>query len=206
MPGRVLATRGAELNYTKPSAADPDPPPQQAKPAQREALGRSRGGLSTKLHLAADSRCRPLGFITTLGQRHDSVAFELTLAQVAVARIGPGRSRTRPDAVLADKAYSSRAIRAHLSGRKIKAVIAIKDDQNTARLNKGARGGRPLSFDKVHYRDRNTVERAVNKLRAHRAVGTRYDKRDYMYRGTVTVATISIWLRDPDIHPLRDTP
>ena len=206
MPGRVLATRGADLNYTKPSAADPDPPPQQAKPAQREALGRSRGGLSTKLHLAADSRCRPLGFITTLGQRHDSVAFELTLAQVAVARIGPGRSRTRPDAVLADKAYSSRAIRAHLSGRKIKAVIAIKDDQNTARLNKGARGGRPLSFDKVHYRDRNTVERAVNKLRAHRAVGTRYDKRDYMYRGTVTVATISIWLRDPDIHPLRDTP
>lgn len=202
----VLAARGAEPNYTKSSATDPDPPPQQAKPAQREALGRSRGGLSTKLHLAADSRCRPLGFITTLGQRHDSVAFELTLAQVAVARIGPGRPRTRPDAVLADKAYSSRAIRAHLSGRKIKAVIAIKDDQHTARLNKGARGGRPLSFDTIHYRDRNTVERAVNKLRAHRAVGTRYDKRDYMYRGTITVATISIWLRDPVIHPLRDTP
>jgi transposase len=147
-----------------------------------------------------------LGFITTLGQRHDSVAFELTLAQVAVARIGPGRPRTRPDAVLADKAYSSRAIRAHLSGRTIKAVIAIKDDQHTARLSKGARGGRPISFDKVHYRDRNTVERAVNKLRAHRAVGTRYDKRDYMYRGTITLATISIWLRDPVIEPLRDTP
>lgn len=176
------------------------------KPLQREALGRSRGGLSTKLHLAADSRCRPLGFITTVGQRHDSIAFELTLAQVAVARVGPGRPRTRPDAVLADKAYSSRAIRAHLSGRKIKAVIAIKHDQHTARRRKGSRGGRPPAFDKVHYRDRNTVERAVNKLRAHRAVGTRYDKRDYIYRGTVTLATISIWLRDPVAQPLRDTP
>ena len=176
------------------------------KPAQREALGRSRGGLSTKVHLAADSRSRPLGFITTLGQRHDAIAFELTLAQVAVARIGPGRPRTRPDAVLCDKAYSSRAIREHLSRRQITAVIAIKDDQHTARLRKGSKGGRPPSFDRDHYRDRNTVERAVNKLRAHRAVGTRYDKRDYMYRGTVTVAAIWIWLRDPVPDPLQDTP
>ena len=206
MPAPVPSAQGADTNYTKPSGAEPNPPPQQAKLAQREALGRSRGGLSTKLHLAADSRCRPLGFITTLGQRHDSVAFELTLAQVSVPRTGPGRPRTRPDAVLADKAYSSRAIRAHLSGRKIKAVIAIKDDQHTARLNKGARGGRPPAFDTVHYRDRNTVERAVNKLRAHRAVGTRYDKRDYLYRGTLTVAAIAIWLRDPVDDPLRDTP
>ena len=58
---------------------------------------------------------------------------------------------------------------------QIKAVIAIKNDQDTARRRKGSRGGRPPAFDKVHYRDRNTVERAVNKLRAHRAVGTRYD-------------------------------
>lgn len=205
-PDLARVPQGAETNDTKASDTQPDPQPEPAKPAQREALGRSRGGLSTKLHLAADSRCRPLGFITTLGQRHDSVAFELTLAQVAVARTGPGRPRTRPDAVLADKAYSSRAIRAHLSSRKIKAVIAIKEDQHTARLRRGAQGGRPPSFDKVHYRDRNTVERAVNKLRAHRAVGTRYDKRDYIYRGTITVATILIWLRDPVTHPMRDTP
>lgn len=108
--------------------------------------------------------------------------------------------------MLCDKAYSSRAIREHLSRRKIKAVIAIKDDQHTARLRKGSRGGRPPAFDKVHYRDRNTVERAVNKLRGHRAVATRYDKRDYIYRGTTTVAAIMIWLRDPVTPPLRDTP
>lgn len=107
---------------------------------------------------------------------------------------------------MCDKAYSSRAIRAHLSRRKIKAVIAIKDDQYTARLRKGSRGGRPPSFDKSHYRDRNTVERAVNKLRGHRAVATRYDKRDYIYRGSITVASIWIWLRDPVPDLLRDTP
>jgi len=206
VPGRVPAPQGAEPNYTKSSETDPDSPPEQGKPAQREALGRSRGGLSTKIHLAADGRCRPLGFITTVGQRHDAVAFDLTLAQVKVARTGPGRPRTRPDAVLADKAYSSHAIRAHLSKRGIKAVIAIKDDQRAARRRKGSRGGRLPNFDKVHYQDRNTVERAVNKLRAHRGVATRYDKRDYVYRGTITVATIMIWLRDPVAPPIRDTP
>lgn len=91
-------------------------------------------------------------------------------------------------------------------GRKIKAIIAVKDDQHAARQRKGSRGGRPPAFDKLHYRDRNTVERTVNKLRAHRPVGTRYDKRDYIYHGTVNVAAIWIWLRDPVTDPLRDTP
>ena len=108
--------------------------------------------------------------------------------------------------MLADKAYSSQAIRTHLSRRGIKAVIAIKDDQRAARRRKGSRGGRPPSFDTVRYRDRNTVERAVNKLRGHRGVATRYDKRDYVYRGTLTVAMITIWLRDPVTPPLGDTP
>jgi hypothetical protein len=206
VPARARTPQGAESNHTKPAVTNPDPAAEQAEPVQREALGRSRGGLSTKVHLAADSRCRPLGFITTLGQRHDAVGFDLTLAQVAVARTGRGRPRTRPDAVLADKAYSSGAIRAHLSRRRIKAVIAIKDDQRAARSRKGSRGGRPPSFDTVRYRDRNTVERAVNKLRSHRAVATRYDKRDYIYRGAITIATIMIWLRDPVAPALRDTP
>lgn len=158
------------------------------------------------MHLAADSRCRPLGFITTVGQRHDAVAFELTLSQVAVRRPGRGRHRTRPDAVLSDKAYSSKAIRQHLSRRGIKAVIPVKDDQHKARVKRGSMGGRPPLFDAIHYRDRNTVERAVNKLRGHRAVATRYDKRDYIYRATIAVASIAIWVRDPATNPLRDTP
>lgn len=206
MHARPRATQGARSNYKKSDQADPEPAPDQPKRRDREALGRSRGGVSTKIHLAADSRCRPLGFITTVGQRNDSIAFELTLAQVTVKRRGLGRPRTRPDAVLCDKAYSSKAIRQHLSSRKITAVIPIKDDQLSARVKKGSRGGRPPLFDKVHYRDRNTVERAVNKLRGHRAVATRYDKRDYIYRATITVASIAIWLRDPATDLLRDTP
>ncbi len=177
-PHRHRLTQGAGSNDKNPAGSDPDRLSGKGRPADREGLGHSRGGLSTKLHLVADQRCRPLGFITTVGQRHDSVAFELALSTVAVARVGPGRPRTRPDAVLADKAYSSRTIRAHLSQRGIKAAIPVKQDQAAGHIRKGNRGGRPTSFDKVHYRNRNTVERAVNKLRAHRAVGARYDKRD----------------------------
>lgn len=168
----------------------------------REGLGHSRGGLTTKIHLAADHRCRPLVVITSEGQRHDSLAFETVMGAVRVPRVGPGRPRTRPDWALADKAYGSHANRAYLARRGIKAAIPIKADQAAARLRRGSAGGRPPNFDKQRYRDRNTVERAVNKLRETRAVGTRYDKRDYIFRGTVAVSAIRIWLRDPAITDL----
>jgi transposase len=73
-------------------------------------------------------------------------------------------------------------------------------------LAKGSRGGRPPAFDREAHKQRNVVERAVNRLRGHRAVATRDDKREYVYRGTVTVAAISIWLRDPVRPDPRDTP
>lgn len=172
----------------------------------REGLGHSRGGLTTKIHLAADHRCRPLALLTSEGQRGDSIAFELVMGKIRIARPGRGRPRTRPDWTLADKAYSSRGNRAYLAKRGIKAAIPIKADQAQNRLRKGSAGGRPPNFDTTRYRGRNTVERAVNKLRSTRAVGTRYDKRDYIYRGTITVSAIRIWLRDPAITELQDTP
>jgi transposase len=173
-------------NY-KISADEPD----------REALGRSRGGLSTKVHLAADDRCRPLSRVTTAGQRHDSIAFEQVLAGIRIRRTGRGRPRTRPDRVLADKAYSSRAIRAHCRGRGIAVTIAEPADQQANRARRGRRGGRPPAFDPQRYKDRNTVERCINKLKLCRAVATRYDKRQYIFHGTIDVASIRIWLRDP---------
>jgi len=162
--------------------------------------------LTTKIHLVADQRCRPVAFITSEGQRHDSIAFETVLGLVSINRVGPGRPRSRPDWVLADKAYSSKAHRDYLARRAIKAAIAIKDDQAAARLKKGSRGGRPPGFDRERYRSRNTVERAVNKLRNHRATATRYEKRDYVYRGTIAVTSIWIWLRDPARTGLPNTP
>lgn len=134
------------------------------------------------------------------------IAFETVLGLVSIDRVGPGRPWSRPDWVLADKAYSSKAHRDYLAGRGIKAAIPIKDDQAAARRKKGSRGGRPPSFDSERYKARNTVERAVNKLRNHRATATRYEKRDFIYRGTIAVTSIWIWLRNPGQTGLPNTP
>jgi len=80
--------------------------------APGEALGRSRGGLTTKIHLAADGRCRPLSLLLTPGQRADCTQFEPVMDKIHVPRLGPGRSRRAPDSVAADKAYSNSKIRA----------------------------------------------------------------------------------------------
>jgi transposase len=128
------------------------------------------------------------------------------MGQLEVARRGRGRPRTRPARVLADKAYSSRAIRSHLRRRGIRATISEPADQIRGRLRRGTEGGCPPAFDPQAYKQRNTVERAFNRLRQHRAVATRYDKRDFVYRGTVDVAAIRIWLRDLTQQDLRDTP
>lgn len=98
---------------------------------------------------------------------------------------------------MGDKAYSSKANRVYLRRRGINAVIPVKKDQAANRKKLGSKGGRPPAFDRERYKERNTVERCVNKLRQHRAVATRYDKRELFYQGTVNVASIRIWLRDP---------
>jgi transposase len=66
-----------------------------------------------------------------------------------------------------------------------------------AGLKRGSAGGRPPAFDPERSKERNTVERCVNKLKNFRAVATRYDKRELIYQGTIDVASIRIWLRDP---------
>ena len=161
-------------------------------------MGRSRGGLTSKIHLAADSRCRPLARVTSAGHRGDSIGFEPVLARIRIRRRGRGRPRTRPGQVLADKAYSGQRNRAHLRRRHIRAVIPERADEIRNRKNRGSRGGRPPGFNPQAYQRRNSIERAINKLKQHRAVATRYDKRDYIWRGTVDVATIRIWLRHPN--------
>ena len=117
------------------------------------------------------------------------------LAAIHVSRIGPGRPRTRPDRVLGDKAYSSRAIRDHLRQRGITSVIPEPDDQKGHRVRRGSAGGRPVSYDLIAYRGRNVVERAFNLIKNWRGLATRYDKHAVVYRGGVILAAALMWLR-----------
>ncbi|MCX5083894.1 MULTISPECIES: IS5 family transposase [unclassified Streptomyces] len=159
------------------------------------ALGRSRGGLSTKVHLASDGLARPLALCVTAGQAGDAPAFETVMAGIRVPRSGPGRPRTRPDAVLADRAYSSRAIRKHLRRRGIRAVIPQPSDQLGHRLRRGRAGGRPPAFDAEAYRQRNAVERCINRLKQWRGLAMRTDKLAIAYKGALHLAAILIWAR-----------
>ncbi|WP_405851895.1 IS5 family transposase [Streptomyces sp. NBC_00090] len=163
--------------------------------AAGEGLGRSRGGFTTKVHLSADGRCRPLSLLVTSGQRADCTQFEPVMEKIRVPRTGSGRPRRRPDSVSADKAYSNRRSRAYLRKRGIRHVIPEKADQAANRVKRGSHGGRPPGFDKERYKKRNVVERAINKLKGFRGVATRYDKRGHVFLGTVTFAAITIWLR-----------
>ena len=119
------------------------------------------------------------------------------MQRLRICRRGRGRPRTRPGRLLADKAYSNRPIRSYLRRRRIQATIPQKSDQQKARLAKGSAGGRPPAFDPAAYKQRNTTERAHNRLKAFRAVAMRTDKREFVYNGTVDVASIRIWLRHP---------
>ena len=129
---RPCPTQGALPNY-KSSDQDHD----------QEALGRSRGGLTTKVHLAADLRCRPVARVVTPGQRNDAVVFNAVMDRIRIHRRGLGRPRTLPGRVLADKAYSSRAIRASLRRRGIAATIPEPADQQANRARRGPRGDCP---------------------------------------------------------------
>jgi putative transposase len=128
------------------------------------------------------------------GQAGDSPMLVLLLACLSVPRLGPGRPRTRPDALLADKAYSARAHREHLRSRRITTVIPERADQVRHRRNRGSAGGRPVGFDAETYKDRNVVERGFNRIKNWRGLATRYDKHAVVYRGGVVLAAIMLWL------------
>ncbi len=120
----------------------------------------------------------------TPGQAHEATQVAALLERGAVARPGRGRPRLRPDRVVGDKGYTGRAIRTYLRRRGIGAVIP-------RRRTESRRGAR---FDRAAYRERNQVERTINRLKQNRAIATRYEKLEETYHAFITLAAILLWL------------
>lgn len=137
-----------------------------------QALGRSRGGFGTKLHLAVDALGNPVALHLSPGQDAD------------VTHAGTLLGEMRPAAVLGDKGYDSDELAAAIEGRGAEVVIP-------PRKNRVA----PREYDEALYEERNKVERCVGLLKQFRRVATRYEKTARNFLGMVTLAAIAVWLR-----------
>jgi transposase len=151
--------------------------------AAAEALGRSQGGFSTKLHLRAEGGGKPITVVLTGGERHEQIALEALLDQGAIRRPGRGRPRLRPRRVAGDKGYSSPTARQRLRRRGIRPVIPSRSDQP-----------RQPRFDRQAYRQRNRIERLINRLKQARRIATRYEKRAVNYLAMVLIGCVLLWL------------
>jgi transposase len=188
----LIRTQGAGSNYT-------NLPLRECEPAGH-GIGRSRGGLTTKIHTAVDGNGRPLAVVVTGGQRNDGAMLAAVLDEIVVPR-HRGRARSHPDAVIADRAYSSGVARRLLRRRKITAVIPQKRDEIAARKRRGPAGGRPPALDEIRYKQRNLVERSFALLKQWRGLATRYDKLAIVYRAAVVLSACITWTRH-----MGDTP
>ena len=122
-------------------------------------------------------------FVLTQGQRHEQPVLPILMERGAVKRQGRGRPRIRPDRVAGDKGYSSPTVRCYLKERRIGAVIPTKADEAPV-----------PTFDREAYRERNVIERLINRLKQWRRIATRYEKRAFNYQAMLTIAAILFWL------------
>ena len=136
--------------------------------AHQRALGRSRGGFTSKVHCLGDARGRPIAFHLTPGEAADCKAYD-TLIDL------PERA---PDALLADKAYNTDAIRADLKARGINPVIPPKSNRTAT-----------IRYSKRLYRQRNCIERVLGHLKINRAIATRYDQLADSFLGMLCLAS-----------------
>jgi transposase len=179
--GRAARRAGRQWGCPKNSPDDrlnrgPGPPSgsRRKRGTQSQALGRSRGGFTSKIHARTNGEGLPLGFIITGGEAHDATAYEELM----------DLDQTRPKALLADKGYDSDAIRED-------AWLHGTDPVIPAKINRKVQ--RPV--DPLLYVLRNRIERFFNRLKNARRVATRYDKTADSFLAFVQLASIKIWLR-----------
>ncbi|MGZ2505170.1 transposase [Rhizobium beringeri] len=135
-------------------------------------MGRSRGGLTTKIHMATDGRGRPLRIILTPGQRGDITQAPALLEGLEARR------------VLADKAYDSNALRQVISSLGAEAVIPCNPTRKHL-----------IPYDFDAYKTRNLIERCFNKLKHFRRIATRYDRRAVSFLSFIHLAAALVWMR-----------
>jgi transposase len=142
-------------------------------------VGRSRGGLTTKIHARVDRQGRPIQLLITPGQAHDLTGAELLLANVDCRTV-----------IIADKAYDADRVRTHLRARG-----AIANIPNMVRRKKRFRWTRAL------YSQRNQIERFFNKLKQFRRIATRYEKLGANFMAFLQLAAVRISLRQIESAP-----
>jgi transposase len=142
------------------------------KEPEDHALGRSRGGFGTKIHLVCDRNGKPLGAVLSPGQSHESRLFEAAMEIACPNDVSPA-------ALAGDKAYSSKAIRAWLAHRNIQDVVPTRDDEI-----------RNENFDRDLYRRRNVIERCIGWLKENRRIATRFEKLAVHYMAMIDIAMI----------------
>ena len=148
-----------------------------------QALGRSVGGFSTKVHIKAEGYGKPMYFVLTPGERHDTVAFLALAKGGKVKRRGRGRPKYRSQYLVGDKAYSSQEIRGSLRRSGTTPIIPKRSNQKQqGRFNRGL------------YRERNRVERLINRLKQYRRIATRYEKYSVNYLAMLMIGAIRLWL------------
>ena len=138
--------------------------------AKDQALGRSRGGLSTKIHMTVDAVGQPIRFILTGGQASDAPQAIPLLTGIKASH------------VIADKGYDSNRILGFIQGQGAVAVIPPKSNRRVVR-----------TYDKDVYKQRNLIERAFNKLKNWRRIATRYDRRSLYFMAALYLASAVTW-------------
>ena len=140
----------------------------------QEALGRSRGGFSTKIHLRTNAKGDPLTFNVTPGEAHEIKGYDALMELHDI----------NPDKLLGDKGYDSDDIRDDLAERGIEPVIPPRSNRKT-----------PIEYDREAYKRRNLIERCVNRLKQSRRIATRYEKTARAYLSMLCIAAARLWIK-----------